>query len=1274
MLLAGVELHTRFYEWVHQQLGMARQVGNVSILPSGYHSTSLFEHSWEQIHIQLPGLEFRLKKPVIQINFFENLSKEVLWIEMDSLQSAWHPTPKQKKSPPPRSLTLPDWWMPFRASIQIHHLRFQVPQAAPWEADSLHIVNRNQKSISLKVQSIRGPHMAHPMHLRTRLNWNQHFTDISLKLYNENVSDSLYITANAPRTHLEDLSCELDLQVQKLPAWLPIPWPAQAPQIGKVTLSANGQVQLLQKKFKYEALIKTRSLPFWQLPAFDAVIQVRGSQKMNTQASVQLKNAHGQLVQASVQLDSKLDGIADAEIQGISIHLGHEHLPTDLKLHRLVKSGDSLHATLTTLAGSEVVATLASFKNPKIQFQANIAPLEPWAVQWTHQHLKIAPPTLIEGEFKRGILSANVRTKLPFAYWAMAEQFETDLTLSSRGIHFDNGTIQTRGQTHSFSGEVMWNDSVPHFSFSLEQNRGRFANVYGTFDPILELSLAGIELKALPWADTSLLRGYNGVVTGIWKHHFPQKKGQAEVALTTTIQELPLTLRVLASQNQDSLIVNRLLVLQGSNQLEASALALLRRDSLATDSPAIRVESVQLSTHNFNIPELALAFKDSTLKEGKVSGRLQYTHSLGLQGGLSFSDLAFQKIDSSQLQISRLRLFTQGNNLQLSGRLNIGQGLWDGEAELTFDNTFTKKPHRFAGAYATDNGGVFWFDGLIDSLFKEWQGALYFNGPWFLPPGTGEIESTDLSANLRVPFKGGLDSIQASFRSKNTTYLLGTLLELPLELYGQMHHGLLQIDTLHFHNADQEKMTAQLLFDIPTKQLTKLHFQSTGYTLPLLGIHKLRLQNLSARTLNHDKETVIELDIPGLQYHLNDNDLGKAHASLRGQIRMHIPKKSDSAHIQANNTLEGQFEIDKAVYKKHIDIAPDPLHLDKTFNAIAKLLANLRKEKPTSQQAQAVSSRPTTLNIRVSDSGRDSVMVISNLATFPLSIDLTVLGTSQSPLLSGDINAVGNGFIGYDGVATFDINAFRLSWQDAPWRRGTIELQSSHDYPFCEEQNSEDTCPIELNVTGTLTHPQPQPVANCGIESSPAVIYYSILLGCVSQTNQSESFDKNKFTGRLLGNLLTSTANKGLGGSYIGDIDLKMKIFDNSAVAEKDSSYLRIPVSLDKWVKNLSAVFGYTQDQSINPRYDQSAEVGLQYTLPIFDPSETSMNLIDPRLDLSANLISRRYPATVETQQAENQLEKNIGLLYSYKFWDPCFLGFGNCTPLETPEPIQADP
>ncbi|MDR2732520.1 MAG: translocation/assembly module TamB, partial [Fibromonadaceae bacterium] len=445
-----------------------------------------------------------------------------------------------------------------------------------------------------------------------------------------------------------------------------------------------------------------------------------------------------------------------------------------------------------------------------------------------------------------------------------------------------------------------------------------------------------------------------------------------------------------------------------------------------------------------------------------------------------------------------------------------------------------------------------------------------------------------------------------------------------------------------------------------------LSFNTEQFTLSLLDEHWIKIRNGSGKTKLDTSGITILAELPSISYRMESSEYGTAIANLKGQAAYRFPFQTGQS--QTNPSITGNFEISKTSYKKMLDIMPDPLHLDRTLKSISRFLTSLTKEKRVNTtEKQAMTSRPTTLNIKVQTSGMETATVSSNLAEFAFVVNMSVLGTTRNILLSGDVNAVGNGKIGYNGLTMFDLSFLRIYWRDTPIKQGIIELRAANDYPRCfrDENSKEETCTVFVNVTGPISQLNMQPSTSCSnVEASPALIYYSMLLGCISENYENgANIDYN----RLLGKAISYTINRNFGGNVIGDIDFKWQVFNNEDPTGQDTNYVRIPVSLSRWVPNLEAIFGYTSDQSNDPRYDESYEIGLRYTLPIFDSTDISWNLIDPSLDISTGLVARKYHSPIDGgSHDEARLEKNIGLVYRHKFWNQCILGLGNCKISET--------
>ena len=382
-------------------------------------------------------------------------------------------------------------------------------------------------------------------------------------------------------------------------------------------------------------------------------------------------------------------------------------------------------------------------------------------------------------------------------------------------------------------------------------------------------------------------------------------------------------------------------------------------------------------------------------------------------------------------------------------------------------------------------------------------------------------------------------------------------------------------------------------------------------------------------------------------------------------IKFVIPHSIDG--FIRNKSIEGNITIDKAVYKKDLEIEVTPSSMDKILAMLNNAIARLRKTE--SKEAKISAASPINLSVHVMDTQKDSIEILSPFAAFPFTFDIWVLGNTNRPLLRGDVTNANAGFIGVKDVYNFDLNYFRISWSDVPWQKGVLDVSSSQELPYCTatDDNQNETCPINLDMQGTLTNPQATPNSNCGRESSSAAIYYNIFLGCIAD-DTDENTDWNKLAGKAIGKFLSSTANKTLGGEYIGDIDMKVMLFNSNTSNDRDSSYFKVPVSLDRWVKDLSLIFGYTQGQSEHPTYDQALQFGVNYTLPVFREKEYShKNHINPTLSLSGLLVSKQYLTNTGTEGNENRIEKNVGVNYPYRFWNPCLLGIGHCESIAPP-------
>jgi len=1239
-------------------------IGEVQIIPKKFHMNFPFEYSWESISVAIKGVDLFFENPKIVLDPMLGYRRELLNVSIDSVYAKIKPemfTDTSKSDL--KNLSHPDLWLPFRVSVNVGKAAVDVKRVGNWKLDSLVAVKSGrQKRFYIRAKDIRGTHIARNIFLNTDYRWNELFSDASISI-SDRTSDSIVVALNAPRERLENLSANIKINIDDVPFWLQDKWPSKAPKITKIVLNTDASYNILTNKMDFNLDLKTKIGEFWQLPAFDAAITAFGKDFNISQSEIILKGNNGEGIKFKGSLDKNLDGSGELEINGIKITLGPETLPTDVKFHKITKKGSYASADFTTGAGSHFIAKVADLNNPTIMFSADLATEEPWAVQWTKDNVKLASPTILTGSFSFAdiMLRANLKTGVPYAYYAAADELDVSLWLDPDGIRFPNGTIKRRGYESSFTGKVMWNEK--YFTFKLNQQGGGEAEVYGKFIPKIDLSLQSINTLKLPFADTAMLKGYNGIVSGNWDHDFLYKRGKASVSLSTVFHDLKLDAKSNVEMHNDSLIVKDFEVEQENKKITGSLFARLPTE------PEEKVEILQAAINfpNMNVASLLTAFKDSTLLSGFANGSLEYNKKTGLAGELILSKIALRGLDSNTVKFSAFRLETSGHSAKVFVRVFLREGLWNGNLEAGIDKIGQESNLPIYLSYSAsniDNVGSLMFEGLLNKDFEKISGDVRVLGDWFLPSGMGEIKKADINISMKtVPGRNALDSLTAKFNTGQNIYEFG-IFKIPFGFSGHVNKGIFLADTIFVYGQNDEKITARLQFDLNKAVLKDLSFNTELFTLPLLNEHWIKIRNGTGRTRFDNDGITVFAELPSISYRMESADYGTLAANLKGQAAYRFPFHVGQS--QTNPSITGNFEIGRASYKNNIVIL-DPRNPDKTLKTWSKFIESMFREKRVSAtEKSALTGRPTTLNIKI-QTGREEATISSNVAEFAFGINLTAQGTTKNILLSGDINAIGNGKIGYNSLTMFDMSMFRIYWHDAPIKNGIIEIRAYNDYPLCS--NTDESCTIFMDINGQLTKLNMQPTTDCSIEASPALIYYSMLLGCISADYESSGsfLDFFKLRNKGVGMAMSYVGNKALGADVIGDVDFKWafaELGDNPQ--ETDTNYVKIPISLSKWVKSLEIVLGFTNDISSDPRYYQSHELGLRYSLPVFDPNETNVNLIEPSLDISTNLVRRSYQIQQESGQDEARLEKNVGLVYRHKFWDPCILGIGRCKARET--------
>lgn len=1265
LLLGGLWL------WKQAQtfLSSEHQWGDWKIVPSGYHSARWNSLRWEQLAIKHPDQTIILKKLSLDIRLGSRKTISApIWIQSDSVWVKLHPDSsalsQETTTSKHKNLNIRSVQIPLRTHVAIDYLYFEPDSTIPIEAHELKITSLQNQTVELQWKGLQTPKLHSPIDGSLFLTWPHEFLDAHGKL--TTLSDTLVLDLEAPAHRLQDLNIDIHLQsLQPIP-WLPISWPSSAPSLTQFSIQGRILADLNRKDLQFNASFKMTSDSVWKLPPFHWNGTVQGDQNLDLALTLEGLGPQQESIFLAAQINQHADIQASGEIHGIPLQFGSTLQSADLQIQHFQKKGDQLELQVMTEAGSEIQAHLENLDDPVIQVHANLAEKEPWAEKWCKGNLTLRPPSTIQGEFQKGTLVAHVHSGVEHAYRATAESFDTDLKLTQHGIELENGLFTTRNVNHHFRGRVYWSEPNSHVQFEIFQDSIGTIRVFTDMEGHVSVSASKLATHRIPLADTSLFKGVHAWITGNWEHWFAQEQGLLRASVETNFRGRPVDLQIHARKNHDSVTVEKVIAQSLQNSLQAHGLLTLKENQ----PPSIQLAEV--STDSFALAPLLEMLGDSTLHQATLSGSLKYDQPSGLQGKLSLNQIQFRSIDSSQLQIRRLNLYGIGDEIQLNGRVKLGpDGFWSSEVEIDLSQIF--QPNKQLDlAMISDYGGIFWMQGFLDSAWN-WKGEARVEGPWILPMDGLELHNTFFRSFLEIHPQKGLNGIHGVF-ALDTATLIHPLLSIPLQLRGTLLDHMIQLDTIQIWDHDHHPLKGRLAIDLETKHLKDIYVRAPLFQFTLDSMHHITIKDLKGDARQEGNHLLASLQMPEILYSM-DNDLyGSAKAQLSGELQYRLPLAQDGS--MQNPLLSGLVNLHRLQYNKNLKIDINQIAgiWKSTTQKLKKLGQSASQVKVSSKRGQ---SNPLDLDIRIQDSGRDSLYINTNIFRIPFTTDIQILGTAETPLLQGDITAVGSGVVELGNITHFDVDQFRIWWPDVPIKKGEIQVVASQKLPYCEQNSDEslnEECDVNISVQGPLTEPVPTPSAQCDAESSPALVYYSILTGCIAESTNN-GLDRDQLVNKLLAQVLSSTVNQGLGGQYVGDIGLNIRFLDNGSLNERDSNYVRIPIKLDRWVPRLSLEVAYSQDQSLDPRYDQSYELGLKYSMPVLDSGRIVTNHLDPNLEFSGNLISRNYPGSAEGDaQEENRIEKNLGILYSWKFWDFCLFGLGSCAEEESDETEEPQP
>lgn len=1248
---------------IEQLLSSPYTFGNIEIIPYGHKKKSILEHSYDSIMVNIDKNTIMVRKPHLDITPFGE--EKIVKLDVAELYAQIHlDTNDTAETKPYEPIGLPDdLSIPIPVSIAIDKIALKISDDSVLTAQKLLAKSEGDYQVEISIKDIQNKILPSPAALSLKADFKKR---PRISGYIKTTNDFVHIDYIASRKDLAKAQINAKVNVKDYTTWIADKKILEdIPVIKEISVNADIQTDIASNSINYKTTLNTEMEEYWPLTPLALSVTLNGNLD-SAYTDLLFTNDEGGSISLSGDIDKDFNCNMKGEVSGMSAEYGPQMMPMDLKISSFQKTGDKIEASIETHSGSIINASMDLENDLSIIFSASVSPLEPWALDWCKGDVELSKPVKVFGTFDNGKMKAHVNIdSVPFAYHMKADSLRVNLVLDRYSIVFPKITIYTPDETFDAKGDVYWDFDHPRTYWKISQRHGGNVELYvDVFDSIkVDAKAEKAEISTIPFARIKMNDNMKGHISGTWKHNFESYVGEAELEAEGEVQSFNLQGYIKVHEIGDTVLIDRAMAVHNGNAVDLKAAFVMPNDTVPNFKPTAMLPVKMLyawsSAKDFSLPLVLEPLGDTTLATGMMNGEMTYKDKDGLHGKFEFSDLNFSTIPSQLFNIRKMSASANRDSVDIQASLDILQGSLTGNTQVSLTNILSSAREVLV-THNSDNGGHLSVKGNVDNDFL-FTGKMVANGTWLVPGTRYEITKTDLNVDVNAKLREGLKGIDAKISSDSTMLLLPQLeAPLPFMFSGNVDNGRLNIAKVFTQNKNGEKISGSLKYDLSDMKLEAIDIHSDKYTLKT-GSHTVSIEKVKSHLEETDKDISLSADIPSIKYAFHDESLGDAQAIAHADLTLLIPHTQKG--LIKNKTVSGNVIVDKLVYHKDLDIEITPSSLDKLLNLFNSAISKLRSKEQT--EAKISVSSPIDLDIHVTESQTDSVEIVTPFATFPLTFDIQVRGNTNRPLLRGDVTNSNNGFIGVRDLYQFELNTFNISWMDVPWQHGTIDVSSSQELPYCTESEDKDkedeTCPINLSIMGTITNPQINPTSNCGTESSAAALYYNIFLGCIANET-GEATDWNKLAGKAIGKVLASTANKTLGGDYIGDIDMKVKLFNNNSNSEKDSTYFKIPISLDRWVKNLSLIFGYTQDQSENPTYDQALQFGATYTLPVFKEKEYShKNHISPTLSLNGLLISKQYLSNTGTEGNENRIEKNIGLNYTYRFWNPCLLGIGHC-------------
>lgn len=945
-------------------------------------------------------------------------------------------------------------------------------------------------------------------------------------------------------------------------------------------------------------------------------------------------------------------GTFSGNSHNLHMTLGKKKMPLVVEVSRLkIFPGMIAEADIKTKDNS--LLHLHAFRDTswKLNFEGEIDPTETWAKSWTdtNVHFKKAHA---EGKIFSGGVAVEAWLQNVQAYGAVADSVYVKQSINKNGYYLLDSRLTWKGDTWPIQGKVEWGKINPGVSgrhvVSLEFNTKHptYGVIHFTMPTLKNMTVNadGVAIEKLPYTHLNKLLPYQPIVSGDFSWSWLARTGHADIQ--TMVIYHGQKLKVNAVGNWDSQYFNLThsaiayvgsqLNVSGQFQLHGKQFYELKGFGISD------IEALGLSANQFDAAKLTdFLGSQYPIKKGFLNGRLDYSANTGFKGQYDVDSLQFRSVH--KLYISKLELRGSGNELELFMRTGGSPNLpWLNDSiSLTLKNVLGSDPQIHLMA-KNDDGLSLNFEG--HGLYqKQLEGKLNLSGRALLPGAAGEIKDLSLAAQISVPFTphflqtmkldSGLLQARYAVPGLDTQNISGGI---------TIFNGVIKIDHLEAKNKTEPTLNGEVAVDLNTlgrpKVTAKLQADNLGVQWP--GLQKLVLKAATASLI---------IDSSGLNVHAQ---IGNADIkTVRDQLNM----RGELVNLKVDYFLP--FASSKSVYQsaiQRLQVKSEMRNLffqhKVSFEEIQKYFRSVKSSKKRQH------SKPIDLAISLQTQGTAN-RVETDILRMYFRGELNIHGIYPYTLLSGEFSSL-SGELGQSNQS-YDISSFDLKWQNNTLEEGRIALEGGKRLKFDCKPETKRTCNVYVMLDGRLDEMAFTYDSDCGSNSGeaiePSALINSVSRGCFSDQYVAGTGGGNY--GEAVVNFLEPTLNEKLssvGNKYSLGWIKSTQVSGIGTIVSSDTiggEPVAIGIqSKEKWGMTLKAKTGYHPEKKVPNPWEN--KVALEWRPPLEKVAHNSewKKLVRDRVMLEVSAENRPEEKIVDNQ--EQQIRKQVGLRYHYKFWD----------------------